>query len=301
MSGKNVGVVGSRRGYLLTDEIAVRHVASLLDAAPPHSGCGANERTIAAANRYPYTLRANAAGMPCRLVLTLINGVPQAVLVDRMHGREKRRMTCVPVRFDECLHGPGVVASAVLTRDPDPVLVLEDVLYMAGGRTENATAAERAEVLYDLVHERHRADPVLQPFKVQCARHLAPDIVEARQTWKAYGHPVTSFTLCPMNPGQRDVWIRSVVERRSGGPALDRSPPAPGGAGSVLVKASDLPDVFMVVGSDGAVLPGAGPVIIRTLDDSEAVRKLSKSSAGQAFRIPASWDRNSRRWTYCRV
>ena len=94
MSGKNVGIVGSRRGFLLTDEIAVRQVAKLVDSAPTHSGCAGNERNVTAANRFPYTLRANAKGTPCLLALTTINGVPQAVLVENPSPRWCWRTCC---------------------------------------------------------------------------------------------------------------------------------------------------------------------------------------------------------------
>lgn len=286
MSGKSVGVAGLRRGYLLTDESATRAVAALLDAAPAHSGCAFN---AAAASKYPYTLRANAAGMPCTVVLTLVNQVPQCVVVDRPKRDGPRRMTCVPIRFDEDLYHGGVVMSGVMVRQPDNLLVLEDVLYLGGGRTESANAMERAHALYDIVHERHRADPVLQPFRVQCARHLVADGSESRKAWRSYGYAVGSFTLCPMNSGQRDMWhrLRSAGPRAAPERAAAASPPQ----GSVRVTAADIPDVYMAE-------DGTGPLVVKTIEDSAAMAKMARAARGRAFAAPAAYDANSRRWVF---
>lgn len=285
MSGKSVGICGARRGYLLTDETATRAVAALLDAAPAHSG-GAFNATSAA--KYPYTLRANAAGLPCTVVLTLINSVPQCVVVDRPTRDGPRRMTCVPLRFDEHLFRGGTVMAGVLVRQPESLLVIEDVLYLSGGRTENATAMERARVLYDIIHERHRADPVLQPFRVQCARHLVADGSEARQVYRNYGHAIGSFTLCPMNAGQRDMWHRVQKASRTAPPVKGRSSAS---ASDVTVVAADIPDVYMVV-------DGGGPLVIKTIEDSAYMSRRSKAAGGKPFAAPARFDANARRWVF---
>jgi hypothetical protein len=285
MSGKSVGVGGSRRGYLLTDESAVREVAALLDAAPPHSGSAFN---AAAAAKYPYTLRANAAGIPCTVVLTTVNAVPQCVIVDKPNREGPRRMTCVPIRFDEYLHHGGTVMSAVLVQQPERLLVLEDVLYLCGGRTEDANALERANALHDIVHERHRADPVLQPFRVQCARHLVADGSESRKVFRAYGHAIGSFTLCPMNAGQRDMWhrLRSAPSTRRETGALKGR-----GRGTVTVLAADIPDVYMAE-------DGSGPLVVRTIEDSADMLSRARAAGGRAFDVPASYDENARRWVF---
>ena len=288
MSGKSVGILGSKRGYLLTDEIVVRGVAELLDQAANHSGIRLTPQSLARANRFPHTLRANATGAPHFLVLTKINGIEQAVLVDRPRDGAPRRMTCVPLRFDEELHELGIVFSAVLERG-SRTLVLEDALLIGDGHVENATATDRAEVLYDIVHERHRADPVLQPFAVQCARHFAPDFGEARRVFRGYGYPVGSVTLCPDSVGHRDLWARPSR-------GVDQMPPKPPGnahAGrkSVTVRAADLPDVYMV-------MDGPGPLIVRTLADSEAMRYLACANRGKQFTVPAAWDATAGRWVF---
>jgi hypothetical protein len=284
MSGKSVGICGARRGYLLTDESATRAVAALLDAAPAHSGSAFNATSAA---KYPYTLRANAAGLPCSVVLTMVNSVPQCVVVDRPDRGGPRRMTCVPVRFDEDLYHGGTVISGVLVRQPESLMVLEDVLYLSGGRTENATAMERASVLYDIVHERHRADPVLQPFRVQCARHLVADGSECRKVYRGYGHAIGSFTLCPMNAGQRDMWHR--VKRSAAERATPRRTEARGG--DVKVVAADIPDVYMVV-------DGGGPLVVKTIEDSAYMARRAKAAGGKPFDAPARFDANARRWVF---
>lgn len=284
MSGKNVGICGARRGYLLTDESATRAVAALLDAAPPHSGCAFNASSAA---RYPYTLRANSAGVPCTIVLTVVNGVPQCVVVDRPKRDGPRRMTCVPLRFDEDLYLGGTVMAGVTIQQPERVLVIEDVLYLSGGRTENATAMERATVLYDIVHERHRADPVLQPFRVQCARHLVADGSEARHVYRNYGHAIGSFTLCPMNSGQRDMWHR--VRQSSKAATAPRR--AEVRDGDVKVIAADIPDVYMVV-------DGGGPLVVKTIEDSAYMARRAEAAGGKAFDAPARFDANARRWVF---
>ena len=290
MSGKNVLVAGSRRGYLITDEILVREVAAVLDASPPHTGTAGSDRTIDAVNRHPYTLRANAAGKAFLLVLCRLNGVPACVLVDRAArpGVVKRQMTMVTLRFDERLYDEGLVATATLVRGADPVLVLEDVVRMGEGHVEGADALARAAMLYDVVHERHRADPVLQPFRLECARHLRPEMSSARDAWRAYGYPVGSFTLCPLNPGQRDVWIRA--ER-----AARPLPSGPKADNFVMVRASDMPDVYLVTASGE---DDARTLSVRTLDDSVALKKAAARAAGREFRVPASWDACARRWIF---
>ena len=292
MSGKSVGVVGARRGYLLTDESATRTVAALLDAAPPHSGAAFS---AAAAAKYPYTLRANAAGAPVTLVLTTLSGVPQTVLVERPR-EGARRMTCVPIRFDDDLFSAGVVISGVLLRQPEPLLVLEDVLYWGGGLTEHATAMQRAHALHDIVHERHRADAILQPFRVQCARHLLADGSESRSTWRAYGHAIGSFTLCPMNAGQRDMWVRlrPAPGRREPGRAGSTTDTrrAPGvTVTGVTVTAADIPDVYMAA-------DGSGPIVVKTIEHSAELRRLSAASKGRPFGVDAVYDGNARRWIF---
>ena len=281
---------GAKRGYVLTDEMAVRQVAKIVDASPSHSGCGANPRNIAAANRHPYTLRANAAGSQVTLVVTTINGRHASVLVEKRG--DKRTMTCVPLRFDDALYAMDVVVSGAIVRFPEPILVLEDVLFM-GGHSESATASERAAALYDLVHERHRADPVLEPFRVQCARHLAPNASVSRQIWKAYDYPIASFTLCPQNLGQRDVWIRG--PRATEAARITRTVPAPGSAvEDVTIRASDLPDVYMVVQPESS----GAPLVVKTIEDSARIRALARAARGSSFRVRARWDAMARRWTF---
>jgi len=286
MSGKSVGVLGSKRGYLLTDEIVVRGVAELLDRAANHSGIRLTPQSLARANRFPHTLRANAAGAPHFLVLTKINGIEQAVLVDRPRNNAPRRMTCVPLRFDPELHDMGVVFAAVLERG-SRTLVLEDVLLIGEGHVESATATDRAELLYDIVHERLRADPVLQPFVVQCARHMVPDFAEARRVFRDYGYPVGSVTLCPDSVGHRDLWARPESAR----PSQHSDAQVTAGRKSVTVRAADLPDVYMV-------MDGPGPLVVRTLADSEALRSLAGSCRGKPFEVPAAWDATAGRWVY---
>lgn len=289
MSGKSVSVCGAKRGYVLTDELAVRHVAGLVDNSPQHSGCGANPRNIAAVNRFPYTLRANAVGSQATLVLTKINDRHASVLVEKRG--DKRSMTCVPLRFDDAVYGMDVVVSGTIVKFPEPTLILEDVLFM-GGHSENATATERAIALYDLVHERHRADPVLEPFKVQCARHLFPDASLSREIWKAYDHPVGSFTLCPQNLGQRDIWIRAPRAAQAMKAVVTR--PSGTGVEEVTIRASDLPDVYMVVRPENC----SAPLVVKTIGDSARIRNLSKAARGGAFGVRARWDSMSRRWTF---
>lgn len=290
MSGRNSGVVGSKRGYVLTDEAAKLSVAALLDASPPHSGRSFDE---VAAAKFPYTLRANARGLPCTLVLTVINGVEQSVLVDRQGGSGKRRMTCVPLRFDQDVFQMGVVASAVLLSNPEPILVLEDILYMGGGTTESANAVHRAVALHDLVHERHRADPVLQPFKLQAARHLTADGSTAREIWRTYRCPIGSFTLCPLNIGQRDMWVRINNSDRAAAPPKPVQADKATKNGTVMVRAADMPDVYMVEGS-------GGPLVVRSIADSAELRSASKKNKDRAFSVAASWDAASRRYVYVR-
>jgi hypothetical protein len=290
MSGKSVSVCGAKRGYFLTDEMAIRHVASIVDNSPPHSGCGANARNIAAVNRFPYTLRANAAGSQATLVLTRINGRQASVLVEKRG--DKRSMTCVPLRFDDSLYAMDVVVSGCIVKFPEPVFVLEDILFM-GGHSENATATDRATALYDLVHERHRADPVLEPFKIQCARHLIPDASVSRQIWKAYDYPIGSFTLCPQNLGQRDIWVRPP---RTTEPARNVRVREPGsGVDTVTIRASDLPDVYMVVKPENS---STAPLVVRTIEDSARIRDLARAARGSSFCVRARWDSMARRWTY---
>lgn len=290
MSGKSVSVCGAKRGYSLTDEMAIRHVAAIVDNSPPHSGCGANARSIAAVNRFPYTLRANAAGSQATLVLTRINGRQASVLVEKRG--DKRSMTCVPLRFDDALYAMDVVVSGCIVKFPEPVFVLEDILFM-GGHSENATATDRAVALYDLVHERHRADPVLEPFKIQCARHLIPDASLSRQIWKAYDYPIGSFTLCPQNLGQRDIWVRPP---RATEPARNIRVREPGsGVDTVTIRASDLPDVYMVVKPENS---STAPLVVRTIEDSARIRDLAKAARGAPFGVRARWDSMARRWTY---
>jgi hypothetical protein len=292
MSGKSVSVCGAKRGYLLTDEMAIRHVAGIVDNSPPHSGCGANPRNIAAVNRFPYTLRANAAGSQATLVLTTINGLHASVLVEKRG--DKRTMTCVPLRFDEALYAMDVVVSGAIVKFPEPVFVLEDILFM-GGHSENATATDRAAALYDLVHERHRADPVLEPFKLQCARHLVPNASVSRQIWKAYDYPIGSFTLCPQNLGQRDIWIRPAKTAEVSRDRTIRDAEASTGVQDVTIRASDLPDVYMVVKPENT---SSAPLIVKTIEDSARVRTLSKAARGALFGVRARWDPMTRRWTY---
>lgn len=291
MSGKSTALCGTKRGYVLTDELAMRHVASLVDNSPAHSGCGANPRNVAAVNKFPYTLRANPVGAQVALVLTTINNRPASVMVEK-HG-DKRCMTCVPLRFDDTLFQQDVVIACTLARFPEPVLVLEDILYM-GGHCENATAQERACALYDLVHERHRADPVLEPFKVQCARHLVPDASISRQVWKAYGYAIGSFTLCPQNLGQRDIWIRAPRPSRET-VVLGSDQPGLVGPEDIWVRASDLPDVYMIV---HAAHDSSAPLVVKTLEDSARVRQLSKVARGDKFKVMARWDAMSRKYRF---
>lgn len=291
MSGKSVSVCGAKRGYLLTDEMVIRHVAGLVDNSPPHSGCGATPHNIAAVNRFPYTLRANAAGSQATLVLTKINGRHASVLVEKRG--DKRSMTCVPLRFDDAMYSMDVVVSGTIVKFPEPVFVLEDVLFM-GGHCENATATDRAVAVYDLVHERHRADPVLEPFKLQCARHLVPNASVSRDIWKAYEYPIGSFTLCPQNLGQRDIWIRP--PRATGVPRDTRTVREAGsGVVDVTIRASDLPDVYIVVKPENS---SAAPMVVKTIEDSARIRAMSKAARGSTFGVRARWDPMARRWTY---
>lgn len=289
MSGKSVSVCGAKRGYVLTDEMAIRHVARIVDNSPPHSGCGANQRNIAAVNRFPYTLRANAAGSQAVLVLTTINSRHASVLVEKRG--DKRSMTCVPLRFDDGLYAMDVVVSGTIVKFPEPIFVLEDVLFM-GGHSENATATDRAAAMYDLIHERYRADPVLEPFKLQCARHLVPNASVSRQIWKSYDYVIGSFTLCPQNLGQKDIWIRPPRVTRD---TMTIRESAASGVQDVTIRASDLPDVYMVVKPESS---SSAPLVVKTIEDSARIRLLSKSARGSSFVVRARWDSMARRWTY---
>lgn len=289
MSGRSALICGSRRGYLLTDGAAVAQVADLLDASPKKPARRLHDRGVDIINRRPHLARADASGSGVLLVLTVLNGVQQSVLVERRGAT--RRMTCVPLRFDDELFRIGTVFSGSLVRDP-PVLILEDVLRLGAGVVEGAGAEERAGMLHSIVHDRFVADLVLQPFAVQCARYMAPHASACRDVWKTFPYPVRSVTFCPLAPGYPDLF--SLLQGGGGDTAAAASAKktVPPMDGRVSVVPGDAPDVYRV--------QGGGTLVVRTLHDSHVIAALARKGGHAPFQVRAEFDKHIGRWIFLR-
>jgi hypothetical protein len=114
---------------------------------------------------------------------------------------------------------------------------------------------------------------------------------ESRKVFRSYGHAIGSFTLCPMNVGQRDMWHRL---RASAPQARGAASGARKKNGRVTVLAADIPDVYMAE-------DGSGPLVVRTIEDSADMLLRAKAAGGKAFDAPADYDENARRWVFRRV
>ena len=290
MYGRGTAVCGQRRGYLLTDDISVSHVAGVLLASPKKVSKRLGDHNVAIVNRSPHLMRADAAGKQAYLVLTVLHGVEQAVLVTATDGNG-RKMTCVPVRFDADLYHAGVVFSGVLTASGK--LILEDVLRVGQAHISSVGAIDRANILYHFVHEKHRADPFVQPFVVKCARFMATDICHNIGIWKEYEDPIRSVTLCSIKPGYPDMWHQVSKSQRRPTPI---GPLPTFGKGRVRIVAQDAPDVYQVLDAP------QGNLVVKSLADSRKLKKLTEGKPpGTEFVVDASWDANVNKWTYSNV
>jgi hypothetical protein len=295
MSGRSISLYGSRRGYLLTDGASVSDVAAMLDASPPKESRRMYENHVDMVNRNPHLIRANILGTQCYLVLYCLHGIEQAVLVEKQRGTTSRKMTCVPIRFDSDLHQTGVVFSGVIARDPYPCLILEDVVRIGGGHLSTAGAWDRAVILYDLLHEKHRADPFCQPFPVKCARFLTTDICESRSIWRNYPHQVGSLTLCSLVGGYPDLWLHEATHARNSAPHQkrnnNRARPNSVVEKMITVMPMDAPDVYKVLDNPG------GTLVVKSLADSKHMLEAKIKSQGSAFEVQAKWDTLAMKWT----
>jgi len=294
MSGRSTAVCGTRRGYVLTDGAAMAHVARIITDSPKRGARRLGDREMDVANRSPHLLRADAAGAGVLLVLTVLNGVEQAVLVERRG--TGRTMTCVPVRFDAELYHETTVMSGALVRDPRPTLVLEDVLRIGAGVVASASAAERAHMVHHLVHDRHAADLVLQPFVVQCARYMVPDASACRDAWRSLPYATRSVVFCPMSSQYPDMYCVLAADSKADRPETRPKHVKPPvrklrQGNTVSVVPSDAPDVYSIDG-------GTGTLVVKTLADSHSLAATAKTHGHTAFNVPATYDRNTGRWIY---
>lgn len=292
MSGRSVSLYGARRGYLLTDDASISDVASVVDSAPPKESRRMFENHVDMVNRNPHLLRGNTNGAQCFLVLSCLHGIEQAILVEKQRGSMSRKMTCVPIRFDSDLHQVGVVFSGVISREPYPCLVLEDVIQVGKGNVSTAGALDRAMMLYNIVHEKHRADPFCQPFPVKCARFLSTDMCDSRSIWRSYPHSVGSLTLCSMMAGYPDLRASEASHSSSRAPTLRNMAPANKVTEKyVKVIPMDAPDVYKVLDSPG------GTLVVKSLADSQHMNMAKIKSKGNEFEVKAKWDLLTRKWT----
>lgn len=294
MSGRSISLYGSRRGYLLTDDASVSDVAAIIDSSPPKESRRMYENHVDMVNRNPHLIRANTAGAPCFLVLYCLHGIEQAIIVEKQRGMTSRKMTCVPIRFDSDLHKLSVVFSGVIARDPYPCLILEDVVRIGEGHVSSAGAMDRANILYNIVHEKHRADPFCQPFPVKCARFITTDICESRSIWRNYPHPVGSLSLCSMGCGYPDLMVIEKRERSSH--QKQENHRTQSHSNNVIEKfikviPMDAPDVYKVLDNPG------GTLVVKSLADSQHMLEAKKKSQGNEFEVKAKWDFLTRKWT----
>ena len=297
MSGRSISLYGSRRGYLLTDDASVSGVASILDTSPKKESRRMYENHADMINRNPHLIRANTAGTQCYLVLYCLHGIEQAILVEKQRGMTSRKMTCVPIRFDASLHKLEVVFSGVMASDPFPCLILEDVVRIGEGHVSSAGAMERANIPYNIVHEKHRADPFCQPFPVKCARFITTDICESRSIWRNYPHQVGSVTLCSMASGYPDFTLTASDRMEQSQPRVSpKRVKQDTHASSVVEKyvkvmPMDAPDVYKVLGTSG------GTLVVKSLADSKHMLEAKIKSQGKEFEVKARWDVHTRKWT----
>lgn len=287
MSGRSVSICGSRRGFMLTDGSTVAQVSQVVTDSPKKMARRLGDREVDIINRSPHLVRADAAGSGVILVLMLLHGVEQAILVERRGAT--RRMTCVPLRFDPELYSLTTVFSGSLVTCTDkPTLVLEDVLRIGDGVVAMAGAEQRAHVLFDIVHNQFVADPILQPFAVECSLYMVPDASACRDVWKRYPYPVRSVIFCPVAPQYPDVY-HVLLEPTRKQPTREPVRPATSKDGVVIVVPGDAPDVYSVNGST---------LVVKTMVDSHKLAEKAKRGGGSPFKVQAKFDKNTGKWVF---
>lgn len=293
MSGRSISLYGCRRGYLLTDDASVSDVASIVDSSPPKESRRMYENHVDMVNRNPHLIRANTLGTQCFLVLYCLHGIEQAIIVEKQKGTTSRKMTCVPIRFDTDLHKMGVVFSGVIARDPYPCLILEDVVRVGEGHVSTAGALDRANMLYNILHEKHRADPFCQPFPVKCARFLSTDICASRSVWRSYPQQIGSLTLCSFMGGYPDLRVDESRQQSQYPRRVHKEVQQSSNVIEKLVKVipMDAPDVYKVLD-----IPG-GTLVVKSLADSQHMLEAKIKSQGNEFEVKAKWDMLTRKWT----